>query len=89
MNIKSIMEKSEMKVGLTFNQILALLSVIAAVFMAWLQINVRVAQAETRIDALEFGLKETTDVIETNRIENRDDHKAIMQKLDKLIEQRE
>ena len=41
------------KYGLTFGQILSLLTVIGAIFMVWLSLNIRVAQSEVRIEELE------------------------------------
>ena len=73
------------RVGLTFGQILSLIGIIGSIFMVWLSLNVRLAQAEIRIEQLEKGRMENAQNIETIRKENREDHQKMMEKLDELI----
>jgi predicted sulfurtransferase len=76
--------RSETKVGLTFGQILSLIGVFGAILLAWVTINVRIAQAEVRIETLEKGRLQNAENIERIRSENREDHQKIMEKLDRL-----
>lgn len=73
------------KVGLTFGQILGLITVMGSIIISWVSINVRIAQAEIRIDQLEIGRQTNARNIEVIRLENREDHNRILEKLDELI----
>ena len=44
----------------------------------------RITALEVQTEAFEKALSTTTTNIETNRIENRSDHQAIMEKLDRI-----
>ena len=44
----------------------------------------RITALEVRTDAFENSLATTTTNVETNRVENRADHLAIMEKLDRI-----
>jgi hypothetical protein len=83
-NIKMALQK-ETKLGLTYGQILTTLTLISGIFLAWQTINVRIATAELKIAELENGRITNAQNIETIRTENRDDHKAISEKLDRII----
>ena len=74
------------RVGLTFGQIITSLSFIGGLITVYVSINVRIASLEVQVEALEKGRIINASNIETIRIENRQDHKEIMIKLDKLIE---
>ena len=75
----------ETKFGLTFGQILSLLTVFGGILVAWVSLNVRIAQAEVRIQTLESGFEANLKTVETIRQENRDDHRKLMDKLDELM----
>ena len=77
--------QKETKYGLTFGQILSLLTVIGGIIAAWLSLNVRIAQAEVRIQVLERQFEATAESIEQIRIENREDHRELIFKLDELM----
>lgn len=77
--------QKETKYGLTFGQILSLLTVIGGIIVAWLSLNVRIAQAEVRIQVLERQFEATAKSIEQIRIENREDHRELIFKLDELM----
>ena len=79
------MLQKETKYGLTFGQILSLLTVIGGIIVAWVSLNVRIAQAEVRIQVLEQQFESTLHTIETIRIENREDHRVLINKLDELM----
>lgn len=76
----------ETKYGLTFGQILSLIAVVGSIFMVWLSLNIRVAQAEVRIEELEKGRIENARNIQQLYQDNREDHKEMINKLDRLIE---
>lgn len=76
----------ETKYGLTFGQILSLIAVVGSIFMVWLSLNIRVAQAEVRIEELEKGRIENARSIQQLYQDNREDHKEMINKLDRLIE---
>ena len=78
--------KTPTRVGLTFGQIITSLSFIGGLITVYVSINVRIASLEVQVEALEKGRIINASNIETIRIENRQDHKEIMIKLDKLIE---
>ena len=73
------------KIGLTFGQILGLITVMGSIIISWVSINVKIAQAEIRIDQLEIGRQTNARNIEVIRLENREDHNRILEKLDELI----
>lgn len=77
--------QKETKYGLTFGQILSLLTVIGGIIVAWVSLNVRIAQAEIRIKSLESNFEQTLKSVETIRLENREDHRVILEKIDELI----
>ena len=72
----------ETKIGLTFGQIISVISILGGILISWIAINVRIAQAELRIDQLEKGRETNAQNIEKIRTENREDHQRIMDKLD-------
>lgn len=72
----------ETRLGLTFGQILSIITVIGSVLFAWVSINVRIAQAEVRIEELEKGRNTNAQNIERIRLENREDHQRIIEKLE-------
>jgi len=75
----------ETKFGLTFGQVISLLTVIGGIIVAWISLNVRIAQAEVRIQVLERQFEATAKSIEQIRIENREDHRELMNKLDDIM----
>jgi hypothetical protein len=83
------MLQKETKYGLTFGQILSLLAVFGGILTVWVSLNVRIAQAEVRIESLENGYRETIKTVETVRSENREDHRELMKKLDELMKIKE
>ena len=75
----------ETKFGLTFGQILSLLAVIGGILTVWVSLNVRMAQAEIRIESLEYNFQQTIKSVEMIRTENREDHRVLMDKLDEIM----
>jgi hypothetical protein len=73
------------KFGLTFGQILAVMGIAGALITVWVSLNVRIAQAEIRIEQLEKARQENIKSIERLHQESRDDYKALNDKLDKIL----
>lgn len=76
----------ETKIGLTFGQLLSVLTVLGGILISWISINIRIAQSELRIDQLEKGRETNAHNIEKIRIENREDHQRIIDRLDDLLQ---
>jgi hypothetical protein len=75
----------ETKFGLTFGQVISLLTLVGAILTVWISLNVRMAQAEIRIESLEYNFQQTIKSVEMNRTENREDHRVLMDKLDEIM----
>ena len=85
---------SETKYGLTFGQIISLLTMFGVLVVAWVNINIRITEIQgqaiadrVRIEQLEQGRQANASKIEIVRTENRDDHKAITVKLDEVLKE--
>jgi hypothetical protein len=76
----------ESKLGLTFGQLLSVITVLGGIIAAYVTINIRITAAEVRIQELEKGRETNARNIEQIRIENREDHLLILDKLDRLSE---
>ena len=74
-----------MTFGLSFLEILAILGILGGLITAYTALNVRIASIEVRTKQLESNLTISVDDQETLRKENREDHKALMDKMDKVI----
>ena len=74
-----------MTFGLSFLDILAILGILGGLITAYTALNVRIASIEVRTKQLESNLTISVDDQETLRKENREDHKALMDKMDKVI----
>jgi len=75
----------ETKFRLTFGQVISLLTLVGAILTVWISLNVRMAQAEIRIESLEYNFQQTVKSVEMNRKENREDHRVLMDKLDEIM----
>jgi len=75
----------ETKFGLTFGQVISLLTLVGAILTVWISLNVRMAQAEIRIESLEYNFQQTIKSVEMIRTENREDHRVLMDKLDEIM----
>ena len=75
----------ETKFGMTFGQLLSVIGLIFGMIAAWVAINVRIATAETRIEQLESGRQENARNIQQLYHDNREDHREMMNKLDKVL----
>ena len=74
------------KYGLTFGQILSVLTILGGLFTVWLSLNIRVAQAEVRIENLEKNRIETIQNLKDLKVENKEDHDKLERKLDRILE---
>lgn len=74
----------ETKIGLTFGQIISVLSLIGAIITVYINLNMRVAQAEVRISNTENGRRENSQKIEKLYDQSREDYKAIISRLDDI-----
>lgn len=75
----------ETKFRLTFGQVISLLTLVGAILTVWISLNVRMAQAEIRIESLEYNFQQTIKSVEMIRTENREDHRVLMDKLDEIM----
>lgn len=72
------------RTGLSFGQLISVVSLFGAILFAWVQINVRIAQSEVKIEELEKGRIQNATNIEVIRTENREDHKEILDEFKEL-----
>jgi len=82
----------ESRIGLTFGQILSLFLLVGGMITAYVNLNVKIANIEGRIQAnevrteqLERGRIQNAINIETIRTENREDHSILSEKLDDVL----
>lgn len=68
------MTEREKRIGMTFTQLLSLVGVVGLILAAWISMNVQVADLTARVNTLE-----------RDRMENRQEHQLMIEKLDKLI----
>lgn len=83
----------ESRIGLTFGQILSLIILSGGIITAYVDLNIKIADvsgkyqsSEIRFDQLEKGRVQNAINIETIRTENREDHKMLNDKIDKILE---
>ena len=79
------MAELENKIGLTFSQILSLITVAGMLVVAWISLNERITENAVRIEGLEKGRIENALKIKELSSENKGDHQLILNKLDDLI----
>jgi len=82
----------ESRIGLTFGQILSLFLLVGGMITAYVNLNVKIANIEGRMQAnevrteqLERGRVQNAINIETIRTENREDHSILSEKLDDVL----
>ena len=76
---------SSTKVGLTFGQILSLIAISSGFVMGYRDLDLRINQMEQKSIETEKMIMQNNSDIEKVRIENRQDHTAIGDKIDQLI----
>ena len=73
------------RVGLTFGQIISSLALIGGIITAYVSLNVRIAGLEVQVKELENGRYINATNIEKGRLENREEHKELNDKLDRVL----
>lgn len=76
--------KHETKIGLTFGQTISVLSMLGAIVGVYIALNIRVAQAEIRITNNTTQNNKNASRIEKLYDQNREDYKAIINRLDDI-----
>lgn len=95
---RNMLSKYNERIGLTFGQIMSILTLLGVMIAAWVNFNLKVEGHDGRIKTLEEGRQtnsqniekvrsEMTIIIEKVRTENREDHQKINDKLDELIKE--
>jgi len=78
--------------GLNFSQIVSLLGLLALLGAAWVDLSVKLERIDVKYDQktefLEKGRVSNVKSIEQNRVENKDEHKQMLDKLDILLQRR-
>ena len=74
------------RIGLTFGQIISSIALIGGIITAYVSLNVRIASLEVEVKNLDSGRILNQTNIEKGRIENREEHKELNGKLDKVLE---
>lgn len=77
---------AQTKIGLTFGQIFAIIAVVASFIMGYANLQLRMSMYEQK--QIELQARMTTNEAQTEiiRSENRADHKEMMAKIDKVLE---
>ena len=86
-NTENMLRKVNERIGMTFGQIMSILTLLGALIVAWLNLNLKIEQHDGRIGKLEEGKITNAQNIEKVRIENREDHQLINNKLDEIIKE--
>lgn len=77
--------KNQTELGLTFGQIISVLSLLLAMGYSWVTLSERMAKNEQDLMHLEKGRIQNATSIETIRRETKQDLQNISDKLDKLL----
>lgn len=75
-----------MILGLTFTELFALLTMFGSIVGIYVTLNVRITAIEIRVKQVETLRNEKERKDEQTRIENRQEHQMIIEKVDKLLE---
>jgi len=76
---------AQTKIGLTFGQIVAIIVVVFGFAMGYANLEQRIAATEQKQYYLQNTIALNQRNAETYRIENRDDHKIMFQKIDQIL----
>lgn len=76
---------AQTKIGLTFGQIITIIVVVFSFAMSYANLTVRINNIEAKTIELEKGRILNANNIEQSRVENRQDHQIMIDKMDKLI----
>ncbi len=75
-----------MVLGLSFTELIALLTLFGSIIGIYVTLNVRITAIEIRVKQMETLRDEKERKDEQIRIENRQEHQMIIEKIDKLLE---
>lgn len=76
---------AQTKIGLTFGQIIAIITVVFSFAMSYANLTIRINGLEQKTIELEKGRQVNASNIEILRSENRQDHSKLMDKIDVLL----
>lgn len=77
---------AQSKVGLTFGQIFAIIAVVASFVMGYANLQLRMSTYEQKQIELQARMTSNEATTELIRSENRQDHQAMISKIDKVLE---
>lgn len=72
------------KIGMTFGQLISIVGVVVTLSIAWMNVNVRIANIEVEIAQLKKTRVEDLNSQNVFRAENREDHAALTAKIDAI-----
>jgi hypothetical protein len=75
-----------MVLGLSFTELFALLTMFGSIIGTYVTLNVRITAIEIRVKQMEHLRDEKERKDEQIRVENRQEHQMIIEKIDKLLE---
>jgi hypothetical protein len=76
---------STTKIGLTFGQILSLITVTAIFIMGYRDLDLRISLMEKKSLETDKMIQDNGVEIEKVRVENREDHAVMMNKIDQIL----
>ena len=76
---------STTKIGLTFGQILSLITVTAIFMMGYRDLDLRISLMEKKSLETDKMIQDNGVEIEKVRLENREDHAVMMNKIDQIL----
>lgn len=72
------------KIGMTFGQLLAIISLFITLGVTWMNMNVRVANIEVEVEQIKKNRAEDLRTQNVFRAENREDHAVLAEKIDAI-----
>lgn len=75
-----------MHLGLSLSELISLVAILGGLVTVYVSLVSRIREVEVRMEQIELLREEKDKKDEQERIENRDDHKQIMTKIDQLIQ---
>lgn len=77
---------AQTKVGLTFGQIFAIIAVVASFIMGYANLQIRMSSYEQKQIELQARMTNNETQTELVRKENREEHRTMIDKIDKVLE---
>lgn len=72
------------KIGMTFGQLLAIISLFVTLGVTWMNMNVRVANIEVEVEQIKKTRADDLHMQNVFRAENREDHAVLTEKIDAI-----